>query len=574
MTTILIIEDEPAIRELISEILSIHSFKILKASNGQEGVQIAQQQLPDLILCDIMMPNMNGYEVINILQNQIKTALIPFIFLTAKGEIEHIKQGLKLGADDYLVKPFTEEDLIHTVNLRLTKKENLKTLYQEQLDCLKSQLNHNMTHDSLTHLPNHLALRNIFKEQVQKCQFNQRFAIIYFSLDRFHWINQTLGYQPGDHLIYEAIERIISQLDNDTHLIKLNGIKFAVISPPIEQLSSIIELGHNILRQFKQPFRIKNQDIFLSVSMGMAVYPQDDETLEDLLDKANQVRQWIEKRGGNQFQAYHAIFSTQPKINYLELELDLRHAIERKELSLHYQPQFNTKTHQIVGAEALLRWHHPAKGFISPGMFIPIAETTGLIEPIGQWVLQTACQQNEIWQQKQLGHIRLAVNLSARQFNQPNIVSLLEWILKNSSFEHHLLELELTESVLVENIERSIERLSQIKALGVQVAIDDFGTGYSSLGYLQNLPFDVLKIDRCFIQNIDQNRQNAAITETLINMAHQLGLRVVAEGVETAEELRFLEEHHCDEVQGYLLSRPLKTEDFEQLLQQRLVSVD
>ncbi|MGK7933474.1 MAG: EAL domain-containing protein [Microcystaceae cyanobacterium] len=566
MNTILIIEDETAIRELICEMLEIHSFDTLEAANGQQGIQIAQQKSPDLILCDIMMPKMDGYEVLNILQNQVETATIPFIFLTAKGEATYIKQGLQLGADDYLVKPFTEKDLIHSINLRLKKKENLKGLYQQQLNELKSQLNYSLTHDPLTNLPNHIALREIFSQEIKQCQSNQKIPIISLSLDRFHWVNQTLGYTQGDQLIHLAIERMVHQLDNHTSLIRLNGIKFAIISHPVEQLSSIFELGNKILQQFEYPFQVGQQKVFLSVSMGMAVYPYDDDTLESLLQKANQVRQWIKQRGGNQFQAYQIIFPPQPKINYLELELELRHALEKQQLSVYYQPQFNTRTHQIIGAEALLRWYHPAKGFISPAVFIPIAETTGLIEPIGQWILKTVCQQNEIWQHKHLGNIRVAVNLSARQFNQPSIVSLLEELLEHITFDRELLELELTESILVENINHSIERLSQIKALGLKIAIDDFGTGYSSLSYLQNLPFDILKIDQCFIRNIHKNPQNAAITATLITMAHQLGLRVIAEGVETTEELTFLEQHHCDEIQGYLFSRPLPLSDFEQLL--------
>lgn len=568
MTTILIIEDEPAIQELIHDILLINSFDILKAADGQDGVKIAQQELPDLILCDIMMPKMNGYEVLNILQHQAQTATIPFIFLTAKDEIENLKQGLKLGADDYLTKPFTEKELLDSIRLRLRKREFIKNKYQQQLDHLKAQLDYNLTHDSLTQLPNHIVLRDIFSKQVNQCGLNQQIPLISLSLDRFHWINQSLGYEQGDQLIQAAIQRIINQLNEGTHLVRLNGIKFAIIAHPIEELSSIFELGNTILKQFEQPFRIDAQEIFISVSMGMAVYPHDDDFLESLLQKANEVRQWIKQRGGNEFQAYKTIFPSQPKINYLELELELRHALETQQLSVYYQPQFNTKTHQIVGAEALLRWYHPVKGYISPAVFIPIAETTGLIEPIGKWVLQTVCKQNAIWQRQQLSKFPIAVNLSARQFNQPNIVFLLEHLLGEISLDRQLLELELTESIIVENINRSIDKLYQIKALGIQIAIDDFGTGYSSFSYLQKLPFDILKIDQSFIHNIHNNSHNAAITKTLINMAQQLNLIAIAEGVETFEELAFLEQHDCDEFQGYLFSPPLTKQDFEQLLKQ------
>lgn len=570
MTKILIIEDESSIRELISNILTLHNFDPLEASNGQKGLQLAQQTLPDLILCDVMMPKMDGFEVLSHLQNQTETATIPFIFLTAKSEGKHIREGMQLGADDYLVKPFTEKDLIQSIQLRLKKRSLIKDQYQTKLDYLQAQLEQNLTHDCFTQLPNHIALREIFTQHINSCQTYQPFALLSLSLDRFHWLNQTLGYEIGDQVIKSAVQRIIDTLDDQTQLIRMNGVKFVIISQPSESLLKIVELAHNILRRFRDPFIIDFQDIFLGISIGMATYPQDGTSLENLLAKANRIRQWVESHGGNQFKAYSDIFSSQSESNHLELELALRHALEKQQLTVYYQPQFNLKTHQIVGAEALLRWKHPQKGSISPAVFIPIAESTGLIEPIGQWVLDTVCTQNVLWQEKQLENMRIAVNLSARQFNQSDLVQFLENLLEKFSLDRQCLELELTESVLMENIQQSIDKLHQIKALGIKIAIDDFGTGYSSLSYLQQLPFDILKIDQCFIRNIHQNPQNAAITETLINMARQLNLRVIAEGVETLEELAFLEQYDCDEVQGYLFSHPLSSHEIETLLNSKV----
>lgn len=557
MTTILIIEDDLAIRELMSDFLTIHGFDILEAENGEKGLTLAQQSLPDLIVCDIMMPKLDGFGVLTALQNQTRTAVIPFIFLTAKGEIKDMRKGMNLGADDYLIKPFSNNELLSAIDKRLQKKVMIQDKYKQQLEQLQEQVDYSLTHDSLTKLPNQLCLRYLFEKQIKKSRSDQKIPIISLSLDRFHWINQTFNYEIGDQVIQSAVQRIISQIDEETLLVRLNGVQFAIILNPSLDSSIIAKLAQKILDQFILPFFNCPQEIFLSLSLGIAIYPQDGQTLETLLQKADQVRRWVKEKGGNQFQFYQTIFPTQPEIGYLELESELRHAIEREQLTVYYQPQVNLKTHQIVGAEALLRWQHPTRGFISPAVFIPLAEITGLIEPIGKWVLETACQHNHQWQQKALGKIRVAVNLSGRQFNKPNMDKMLKNILSFFPLNREFLELEITESILVEDIANSIEKLHQIQTLGVTIAIDDFGTGYSSLSYLQQFPFNIVKIDQCFIRDIHENPKNAAITETLINMAHKLNLKVIAEGIETLEELAFLEEHHCDEGQGYLFSRPV-----------------
>lgn len=276
-----------------------------------------------------------------------------------------------------------------------------------------------------------------------------------------------------------------------------------------------------------------------------------------------------QEQGGNQYKFYTVALKTNEYVvrgNSLSLETDLHYALERQELELYYQPKINLKTGQIIGTEALLRWNHPKLGLIPSDKFIRIAETTNLIESIGEWALEKACQKTKNWHQAGFNFLTIAINLSGRQFKQLNLFHKLTQILFNSNLEPQFVELELTETILVDNIKANIQRMNLIKKLGMNISIDDFGTGYSSLRYLQQFPFDSLKIDRCFIDNIDQNQTNAIITKTIIDMAHQLNLKVIAEGVETEAELAFLVENNCDQVQGYLLSRPLPTKELEKLL--------
>lgn len=316
---------------------------------------------------------------------------------------------------------------------------------------------------------------------------------------------------------------------------------------------------------------LDRREIFLTASLGVAVYPWDSTEIEQLLQKAYQAMSQSKQKGGNQYKFYQATVEEEAA-DILALETDLRYALGRKELQLHYQPQISLRTGQIIGVEALIRWYHPHQGIISPAIFIPLAEQTGLINGIGEWVLERACQQMKTWQQKKLAVSRVAVNLSGRQFSRDNLGEILIKILKKTQLDSHCLELELTESTLVADLELTIRQLNTLKSLGLKISVDDFGTGYSSFSYLQKFPFDILKIDGSFIKDINENRKNAAITKALIQMAHQLNLKVIAEGVETQKELNFLINHKCDEVQGYFFSPPLSVDDFEQLLQEQQVA--
>ncbi|MEO1671150.1 MAG: GGDEF domain-containing phosphodiesterase, partial [Cyanobacteria bacterium J06631_2] len=314
-------------------------------------------------------------------------------------------------------------------------------------------------------------------------------------------------------------------------------------------------------------FIIDDREFFLSPNIGIAFCPSDSKDIEELLQQGSKAIKHAKTQGGKRCQTFTLAFDINQyrRSNNLELESELHYALERQELELFYQPKLELQSSQIVGVEALIRWNHPKMGRIEADQFVPLAEDIGLIRPIGEWVLRNACRQLRIWHDAGLTGLKMGVNLSSSQFRQLDLFHKITQVLFDVSLEAQYLELEVTETILVENIKANVQRLSLFKKLGISIALDDFGTGYSSLGYLQQFPFDVLKIDRCFIRNTDSNEINAVITQGIINMAHQLGLKVVAEGVETAAELNFLKQAKCDAIQGRLFSRPLSAKEFKHL---------
>lgn len=570
MTTILIIEDDDIVRKLVRKILVREGYQVMEASDGNSGTQLAQEKQPDLIICDIMMPQLNGYQVLELLQCNQETEAIPFIFLTAKAEKQHMRQGMQLGADDYLTKPFTKSELLGAISARLTKYSSLKQRYVRQPEGVNNQLNRLTHRDSVTGLPTQLALRDLFSKVVQDSAKSSKSTggktanlvpVFCIGLDRFQRVIATLGYEAVTKLFQAIAKRIKEIVGAQGVIVRLSGDDFCVILNAIESKQSILNFAQILIDGFKEPFSLEQQQIFVGISVGMAIYPRDNLDISDLLQNANKAMLQSRKKGGNQYQLFTAAFNV-GKANLISLETDLRYAIQREEIEVHYQPKMDLQSGKITGAEALLRWYHPNRGTVAPNQFITLAEEIGVIEEVGEFVLSTACQQLKTWQNNGLVDFQMSVNLSARQFNQLNLHQRLSRILIDNDIEPNNLELELTESTLVQNAEVAIRRLRALKTLGVSIAIDDFGTGYSSLSYLQQFPFDVLKIDRSFVKGIHINRANSAIITAIITMAHQLGLHVIAEGVESQEELDFLKQHRCDGMQGFLFSYPVSAKEF------------
>lgn len=566
MYKILVIEDERVICNNLLKLLSAEGFQSIGAENGNQGLQLAQSEQPDLIICDILMPGLDGYEVLKALQQNPKTASIPFIFLTAKAERSDWRHGMNLGADDYLTKPFIRTELLAAISSRLQKKVSLTEQHTRELKRAEDRLNYLIRYNHLTNLPNRILLQERLSQLL--AQPDARFhpiPLLVLGFEQLNQINNTLGPASGDWLLQAVAERLRTCIGSQDTVAHLGGAQFAILLNSMHRRQQAIKVAQTLLDAFSSPFLVGNHEIFLSARIGIALFGRDGCDLDTLIKHASAAQAETKTQGKKSYQFYLASIGTKSK-EALLLELELRQALERNEFEVYYQPKVNLRTGEIEGAEALVRWHHPQRGAISPTEFIPMAEKTGFIIPLGEWVLKTACLQAKSWQAAGLPAIRIAVNLSGYQFSQPGLGSLIVEILQETELDASYLELELTESALMQNPDAAIAILQELKSLGIVISIDDFGTGYSSLSQLTQFPFDVLKIDRSFVCQLTEDSKNAAITTAILQMARSLNLKVVAEGVETPSQIAFLQGHECDEIQGYLFSPPLSAQEFRDLL--------
>jgi diguanylate cyclase (GGDEF)-like protein/PAS domain S-box-containing protein len=426
-------------------------------------------------------------------------------------------------------------------------------------------------HDALTGLANRQLLEEFLEQRLSQSTPTTKFALLFVDLDRFKIINDTLGHAYGDKLLQEVGWRLQSNLHPTNLVARLGGDEFVVVLGEIDSDEQVPQFAQRLLEVLQVPFEIKGRELEISASIGISLYPDDGENFKQLLTRADKAMYWAKKQGRNNYLFFGTPMekATSPS---LELEGQLRRAVERHQLVLYYQPQLDLATGKIVAAEALLRWNHPQFGLISPEKFIPLAEENGLIVPIGNWALEEACRQNKSWQQAGYPPLKIVVNVSALQFNREDFVEVVTSALSQNGLEAACLELEITESVLMQSMRQTVQKLEALKAQGVKLAIDDFGTGYSSLSYLQELPVDTLKIDRSFVWSIDRKDKdkkltsNRAIIKAITTLAHSLEMQVVAEGVETDSQLEFLQELGCERIQGYFYSHPLSATEFTQLL--------
>ncbi|MEO7137534.1 MAG: EAL domain-containing protein [Gemmatimonadales bacterium] len=431
--------------------------------------------------------------------------------------------------------------------------------------------------DSLTGLPNRLSYKERLAYALEQASRNQKMVAAFFiDLDHFSRINDTLGHEVGDQLLRHVASRLRSccrEREDEVgpafatlapEVARLGGDEFTVIMPGLNDPQDAAKLARRIISSFAHPIRVGTHEIFINASIGIAIYPFDGEDLDTLLMHADTAMYKAKEQGGNSYQTYSKSMTT-TALQRLTLENDLRRALDRNEFEVHFQPIVDAYTGTVVGAEALLRWRHPELGLLLPSEFIPIAEENGLIVPMGEWILQAACVQNRAWQDAGLPRIRVGVNLSSRQLKR-RLTDTVSHSLQLSGLEPRYLSLELTESVLVNHHKEGTEALHALRAMGIHLAVDDFGTGYSSFSYLKHFPLDTLKIDRSFIREIAIHPDDAAITTAIIAMGHALGLRVIAEGVETEAHLSLLQKQGCDEIQGYLVGRPVPAERFEEHL--------
>jgi diguanylate cyclase (GGDEF)-like protein/PAS domain S-box-containing protein len=434
----------------------------------------------------------------------------------------------------------------------------------------EEQIQHLATHDSLTGLPNRTMFSQLLNHTIQSARrYKRHFAVLFIDLDRFKIINDTLGHAAGDQLLQELAKRFKQALREVDIVARLGGDEFVALIEEMNEPSRVAKVAHNILSAAMKPVVLMGQEYRVTASIGICMYPKDAQDETSMMKNADIAMYFAKDAGKNNFQFYSKDITSQ-SIERLKLETNLRHALERNELFLHYQAKLDLKTGAITGVEALLRWQNPNIGAVSPLQLLPVAEETGLIVPIGRWVLKTACAQNVAWQRQGLSDVCMAVNLSIRQLADDNLLQDISAALEDSGMAPNLLELEITESMLMQNPDRVSKILSKIKTMGVRLAIDDFGTGYSSLSHIKRFPIDTIKVDRSFIRDMMQHSEDRAITEAIIAMGKTLSLTVVAEGVETEEQDAFLRSHACDEMQGYYFSKPTPPDQFAELLQQHV----
>ena len=430
----------------------------------------------------------------------------------------------------------------------------------------QDELAHQANHDSLTGLPN----RNLLRDRIaHACARTRRYgdfaAVAFLDLDNFKLVNDSLGHGVGDQLLRAVASRLEASLRALDTVARLGGDEFVLVLSDHKSAQSVSGELQRIVESFAQPFTVEDQDVFVTASIGVALYPQDAADAETLIRCAELAMYRAKESGRNAYQMYTAELQTRVS-ERMALEGMLRRALERGELSLRYQPQVDLHSNRIFGCEALIRWNQADLGMIGPAKFIPLAEDTGLIVQIGEWVLRSACMQVRAWQDAGLPAVTVAVNISARQFRERNLLQSVTRILAETGLPTGQLELEVTESVIMHDAQNVIAELQAFSDMGVKLSVDDFGTGYSSLSYLKRFPVDRLKIDQSFVRDIGSDADDAAIAQAVITLGHTLGLRVIAEGVETAEQLAFLRRNRCDEVQGYLFGKPMPAHEFAKLL--------
>lgn len=705
---ILIVEDTPESLRLLTEVLESAGYTVRQAQDGAMALATVHSRLPDLILLDIAMPGMNGYEVCHRLTTNPETRSVPVIFCSALHDTDYKIQGFSQGAVDFITKPYQPEEVLMRVKTHLelyrlrhqleqrvkqrtarlnkltdnlkeeikvrkkaeqelrlsskafdssfssimvtdskgiivavnpaftritgySKKEALgKTprliksgehdakFYHdiwtsinergtwsgeiwnrrkngdvipmmESINAVRDadgQVTHYVAtladlseskdaktlisfltyHDSLTGLSNQLVARKHFEKAVFDADKSQsKVALINIDLDRFKVVNDSLGHGVGDQIL-KKMARDLGHFFGENQLVfRESGDEFLIILSELSNVNQVTETAEKLVTKLRDESKIGNHSFSTTASIGIALYPDDGDTFDDLLKASENALYKSKQKGGNDFCLFQEYMNSEARLR-LELENGLRNAILNNEFRLLYQPKIKCGDNTISGAEVLIRWENPVLGLVSPASFIPLAEETGLVLSIDEWVLNTVCQQIQTWKGEGLDIEKISVNLSTLQFRRGDLLELIQGVLHTYQLMPSCIDLEITETVFMHNIHEAVSILENLKALGLSISLDDFGTGYSSLNYLRKLPIDTLKIDKSFIDEIHVNTHAATIASSIINLGHNLGLMIVAEGVEYEQQYKLLSQQGCDEIQGYYFSKPLNVNDFEQAL--------
>ena len=678
---ILVVDDDIIIRSMLMKALQKQDFDAMEAPNGAEGIDLFRQHRPDMVLLDVLMPVMNGFEACQMMRELDPERMVPIIMLTGLDDVASVDKAFDAGATDFITKPinwslFSQrvryalksremdfelrknrhrvdyalkvamlgywdwnlktgeisfppgvlemlgierkqnlqlKDLIHYVpeddrdrvvhafedarNLgarfvlehRILGNDNKERYVYQQCDIImgddkkpryvlgtiqditalkraEDMILHQAYHDLLTDLPN----QTLFKERLTHAikvaeHAHHQVAVVVMDIDRFQLINESLGHDTGNELLVAFAGFLRGFVYEGDTVARISGNEFAIL---LESPASTDEIAHilsKLNRALKEnEFDLAGQKVVVSLSLGVAIYPDDEVEAGGLIQCASAAMRKAKGLGGDQEHFYTHDMNRRVD-NRLRMESDLRSALDNNELELYYQPQVDVQSRKIIASEALVRWHHREYGLISPIRFIPLAEETGLIHPLGKYVLEQAIKQTHEWNQQGY-NLSVGINLSARQFMQADLVELISGLIETYQIDPIHIDLEITESIVMQDAENSINKMHQLKRLGLKLSMDDFGTGYSSLSYLHQFPLDVLKIDRSFVKDIKGSVENGAIARAVIAMAHSMNLKVIAEGVETEQQYEFLKQHHCEVIQGYLISQPVTASEFESLL--------
>jgi len=579
---ILVSDDDLNVRLLTRQCLEAEGMVVVEAANGPETLDVFVRERPDLVFLDVEMPGMSGLEVCKRIRQMPQGESIPIMIVTGSDDRQSIDLGFEAGATQYKTKPVNWSLLGRDVQYMLRASNAFNALKRQE-----DRLRYLAYYDPLTSLPN----RRSFNEQLNRIlkrsqRRNSNAALMFIDLDHFKRINDSIGHGRGDRLLVEIAKRLTLELREDDainyltdnsaedadepsgipEIARLGGDEFTVVLSDVPDIAHVEGVAKRILNSLSQPIPLQSHNPVVTPSIGIALFPQDGTDPDTLVRNADTAMYEAKAAGRACFRFYDEKMNA-TAVEQLKLEEELRHALQHDELELRYQPQVDTVTGKVVSMEALVRWKHPQRGMISPNEFIPIAESTGQIIELGEWVLAEVAKHTTYWDSLDLEKFRICVNISPLQFNQTDLPQYIANFLEKSGLEANRLELEFTESAIMTDAETNIAKLRELKAIGLDLAIDDFGTGYSSLSYLKRFPIDTLKIDQSFVADLD-TVDGAAIIDAILALANTLNLRVIAEGVETKEQLRHLVKKQCGLLQGYYFSIPIYPEDVPTMLAQ------
>ncbi len=689
---VLVVDDDPVMRIYANDQLAGAGFAVQLVEDGPAAVVAVRDLSPDLIILDVQMPGIDGYETCRSLRDTPEGRHTPILMLTALDDLESIQRAFEAGATDFASKPanwallahrleyilrssrsaaelrdsrarlanaqriaklgywewdlgkseFVASDqfvdifgpsaggrapLLHTfleqihredretvwqairgvvdrgessdIEFRLRRADGEERFVRQRAELTEERKNGRQRvvasvqdttdqkraenrarflarYDGLTRLPNrHSFVTRLSKGLASARRLDRRMALFFIDLDRFNRVNDTLGRELGDYALQQVADRlrsfvrcsdVLGQPGGQDMVARFGGDEFALLVSDLAEPRDAAGIARRLAAVLSQPLSLGESEVVITASVGISLFPGDGEDTETLMGCAETAMYDTKNRGGDNYQ-YYSRQMNENTAERLALETDLNTALQRREFVLHYQPQYDVESGRIVGAEALVRWQHPRHGLVSPAKFIPLAEETGSIIAIGDWVLRTACAQAKAWQRAGYGDLKVSVNVSGRQLERPDFSQIVEQALTAADLEPSLLNLELTESFLLEDVERAIRSLESLKSIGTGLSLDDFGTGFSSLSYLMRLPFDTIKIDRSFLKGVPAVSEHRAITGAILALARSIGMRVVAEGVETREQHEFLRQRGCDALQGFLFSKPLPVAELEGLLE-------